>query len=57
MLGVFVGLLLLTSFQNGLTVAGLNSYIQVIARGLLLIAALILDYYRENARAKTLKVS
>ena len=55
MLGVFIGLILLTSFQNGLYVAGLDAYYQVIARGLLLIAALILDYYRENARLKSLK--
>jgi ribose transport system permease protein len=57
MFGVFIGLLLLTSFQNGLVIAGLNSYVQVIASGLLLIGALILDYYRENARLKSLKAS
>ena len=55
MLGVFVGLVLLTSFQNGLVVVGLDSYFQVVAKGLLLIGALILDYYRENARLRSLK--
>jgi ribose transport system permease protein len=57
MLGVFVGLLLLTSFQNGLVVAGLDPYVQVVARGLLLIAALILDHYRESAGQKALKTA
>ena len=54
MLGVFIGIMLITSFNNGLVVGGLYSYYQVIAKGLLLIAALILDYYRENARLKSL---
>ena len=57
MFGVFIGLLLISSFQTGLVVAGLNPYIQVIAKGLLLVAALILDYYRENARVKALAVA
>ena len=55
MFGVFIGIILLTSFQNGLVVGGLDSYYQVVAKGVLLIAALILDYYRENARLKSLK--
>ena len=53
MVGVFFGILLITSFQNGLVVANLNSYYQVIAKGILLVAALILDYYREKARLKS----
>ena len=52
MLGVFIGIMLITSFNNGLVVGGLNAYYQVIAKGLLLIAALVFDYYRENARVK-----
>lgn len=55
MFGVFIGVILITSFQNGLIVSGLNSYYQVIAKGLLLVAALILDYYRESARIKAIK--
>jgi len=54
MFGVFVGLMLLTSFQNGLVVVGFGPYYQVAARGLLLVAALILDYYRVTARQKSL---
>jgi ribose transport system permease protein len=53
MVGVFFGILLITSFQNGLVVANLESYYQVVAKGILLIAALILDYYREKARLKS----
>jgi ribose transport system permease protein len=55
MFGVFIGIMLLTSFQNGLVVAGLDAYYQIVAKGLLLIGALILDYYRENARLKSMK--
>lgn len=55
MFGVFIGLMLLTSFQNGLVVVGIDSYYQVIAKGVLLIAALTLDFFREKARIKSLK--
>ncbi len=55
MLGCFIGLLLLTCFNNGLTVVGLNSYWQIVASGLLLILALVLDFYREKSRIKKLK--
>ena|GEM_PF-4875240 len=49
MLGVFIGILLLSSFQNGLVVAGVDAFYQFFASGLLLIGALVLNYYRENA--------
>jgi ribose transport system permease protein len=55
MLGVTIGILVLTSFQNGLVVVGLDSFYQIVAKGLLLIAALTLDFYREKARLKALK--
>jgi ribose transport system permease protein len=54
MFGVFLGIMLLTSFQNGLVVAGVDSYYRVVAKGVLLIAALSLDFYREKARQKRL---
>jgi ribose transport system permease protein len=54
MVGVFFGILLITSFQNGLVVANLESYYQVVAKGILLLSALILDYYRERAKLKSL---
>lgn len=56
LLGVFLGVLLISCFQTGLVVVDLKAYYQIIAKGLLLIAALILDYYRETARIKKLGV-
>jgi len=55
MLGVFIGVMLLTCFQNRLVVVGLDSFYQIVAKGLLLIAALTLDFYRERARIKATK--
>ena len=57
MVGVFIGLILLSSFKNGLMVIGLQSHHQTIATGLLLIAALTLDFFREKSRHKALKFS
>lgn len=57
MVGVFIGLILLACFKNGLMVIGLQSHHQVIATGLLLIAALTLDFFREKSRLKTLRAS
>ncbi len=48
MLGAFCGLLLLNSFNNGLNIAGLSAYWQMLASGLMLIIALILDYYNKK---------
>ena len=48
MFGVFLGVVLISCFQTGLLVVGLNSYVQVVAKGLLLVAALVLDYYRKR---------
>jgi ribose transport system permease protein len=55
--GVFLGLMLLNSFKNGLVVVGLDSYYQVVSSGILLIAALMLDFFREKSRLKALKAS
>lgn len=52
--GLFVGLMLLNMFNNGLTMVGLKSYWQVFSQGLLLILALMFDYYREKQRLKML---
>jgi ribose transport system permease protein len=54
MFGVFLGIMLLSSFTNGLVVVGLDSYYRIVAKGILLVAALTLDYYREKARRKSL---
>ena len=55
MFGVFCGVMLSTAFQNALVVVGLDSYYRILAKGLLLIAALALDFYREKNRIKSLK--
>lgn len=55
--GVFIGIMLLNVFTNGLVIAGFSAYTRIVAQGALLIAALILDFYREEARQKTLRVS
>ncbi|MDR0875787.1 MAG: ABC transporter permease [Clostridiales Family XIII bacterium] len=46
--GCFIGLLIIQCFANGLTVLGINSFWQVVAKGILLIAALIFDYVRRK---------
>jgi ribose transport system permease protein len=55
MVGGVIGLLMLACFNNGLTVAGLDAYWQVVASGLLLIAALTLDFINERSRIRALK--
>jgi ribose transport system permease protein len=55
MSGVFIGILLFNSFKNGLVIVGLDSYYQIVASGVLLMAALILDFYREKSRLRALK--
>ena len=55
MLGAFIGVMLLTCFKNGLVLIGLGVYYQIVATGVLLIAALALDYFREQSRLKSLK--
>jgi ribose/xylose/arabinose/galactoside ABC-type transport system permease subunit len=52
--GVFIGLLLLTTFGVGLTATGLQSYWQIVAQGALLILALSVDFLSANARKRAL---
>lgn len=46
MIGCLIGLLIMTGFNNGLQVMNVQSFWQKVARGLLLIVALGLDYAR-----------
>jgi len=55
MLGAFIGVMLLTCFKNGLVLIGLGTYYQIVATGILLIAALALDFFREKSRLRSLK--
>ena len=51
--GAFLGLLLLNTFNNGISSVGLSSYWQTVASGGLLIIALTLDRFaNNNAKAK-----
>lgn len=54
MFGCFIGLMLLNAFSNGFTVMNFNPYWQIFCRGLLLIAALGLDFFRNKARLSKL---
>lgn len=48
LLGCFIGLLIIECFGNGLTVLNVSSFWQMVAKGLLLIVALIFDYVRRK---------
>ena len=48
MLGCFLGLLIISAFNNGLTVLGVSPYWQSVASGLLLLLALTLDYFTKR---------
>lgn len=50
MFGCFLGLLIINSFNNGLTVLGISPFWKSVASGLLLLLALTLDYF-SNQRA------
>ena len=50
--GCFIGLIIINSFNNGLSGLSVSSFYQMLAQGALLIAALLLDYYRSRKRRK-----
>jgi ribose/xylose/arabinose/galactoside ABC-type transport system permease subunit len=55
MLGCFLGLLIISGFNNGLVILGVSPFWQNVASGLLLLLALTLDYFTKR-RAKEGKV-
>ena len=55
MLGALLGVLLLSTFKNGLTIVGFSPYWQVVAGGVLLIAALCVDYLSTRSRMRALE--
>ena len=57
MAGCFAALLLINSFNFGLSVIRIPSYWQVVAQGALLIVALSLDFIREKSRIRSLYAS
>jgi len=54
--GAFLGLLIITGFNNGLTVLGVLSFWQTFASGALLIFALTIDYLNEQRTLKKVAV-
>lgn len=56
MIGCLIGLLIMTGFNNGLQVMNVQAFWQKVARGLLLIVALGLDYMRTVQNQKVQKV-
>ena len=52
MVGCFAGLMIIQCFSTGLSVIGVSSFWQSVAKGLLLVMALIIDYFRERASKK-----
>jgi ribose/xylose/arabinose/galactoside ABC-type transport system permease subunit len=57
MLGAFIGLLVLNFFNNGLIMIGMNPYWQIFAQGILLIVALVVEFFNSRARIKALKAA
>ena len=55
MLGAFLGIILLNVFNNALTVVEVSSFWQIIMSGVLLIVALMLDYFNSQRNEKMLK--
>ena len=52
MTGAFIGLLIMQGFNNGLSVLGVQSFWQEVAKGLLLIVALAFDLLRRKQRER-----
>lgn len=53
-LGTFIGLMVMLTLNNGLLVLGVTTYWQDVAKGLVLVFALALDYYRTKQKQKKL---
>lgn len=54
MFGCFLGLLIINSFSNGLSILGVSPYWQAVASGLLLLVALVFDYISMRSTKKQL---
>lgn len=54
MMGTFLGVILIQAFNTGLTMVQVPTFWQYVARGLLLLAALTIDYLRKASREKKL---
>lgn len=52
MIGCFMGLMIIQCFNTGLSVVGVSSFWQSVAKGLLLVFALVLDHFRMKSMSK-----
>ena len=52
MVGCFIGLMIIQCFNTGLSVVGVSSFWQSMAKGLLLVFALVLDHFRMKTVSK-----
>lgn len=52
MFGTFLGLMVLLTLNNGLLILGVTTYWQDVAKGIVLVFALTLDFYRSKQREK-----
>jgi len=52
LLGAFVGLLIINSFSNGMTIIGLGTHWQTVASGVLFLIALTIDFILEKSQTR-----
>ena len=52
MTSVFAGVLIVSILTNGMQLAGLDTYYQFIAKGVIMLAAIGIDIYNLNRRQK-----
>ena len=57
LMGALIGLFIMQGFNNGLMIMNVQSFWQTVARGVLLIAALLFDYIRNRQREAKEKLS
>jgi len=55
--GALIGLILVNTFNSGITAIGLPAYWQIVAQGVILLVALLVDYMGEKSRLKALKAA
>lgn len=46
--GAIIGLMTIEVFKNGLAIMGINSFVQQAVTGMIIIVAIVVDYYRKN---------
>jgi ribose/xylose/arabinose/galactoside ABC-type transport system permease subunit len=54
--GAFVGMILINSFSNGLTILGISPYWQTLASGVLLLVALSFDYFSMKRSGRAMPI-